>query len=111
MIYNKTNTHNLDKKRKNVTFNGCVSKIDEKNPVRIDVNHFWVLSSPNSMPRAIIKRIETPTKIIQSPYTINIHHQGKVNEDLTLLFFSSTSLWLKQKKVLYIFHFDFYKRL
>ncbi len=41
------------------TLIGWMRNIDEKNPVSSDVNHFWVFKSPNSIPRAIIKRIET----------------------------------------------------
>ncbi len=46
---------------------GWVRKIEEKNPVMIDVNHFWVFKSPNSIPRAIIKTMERPTNIRERP--------------------------------------------
>jgi len=42
-------------------------KIDEKNPVRIDVNHCCVFKSPNSTPRAIINKIEIPTNTKERP--------------------------------------------
>jgi hypothetical protein len=60
-----------------------MNKIDERNPVRIDVNHFWVFKSPNSIPRTIMKKIESTTNNKEIPYAINKHQQGNVN----LLFF------------------------
>ena len=77
------------------TFIGWVRRIDEKNPLRIEINHFWVFTSPNSIPRAMINKIERPTNTRQSPYATNIHHQGKVNEDFPFILFWSASLGLK----------------
>ncbi len=78
---------------KNITFVGWVRNIDEKNPVRIDVNHFWVFKSPNSIPRTIVKKIETPTNINERLYARNRHHQGNVNFDC-FFSFERTLSWL-----------------
>ncbi len=49
------------------TLIGWIRSIDEKNPVRRDVNHFWVFRSPNSIPRTIIKNMDIIAKINDRP--------------------------------------------
>ena len=44
------------------TLIGWVNIMEEKRPVRIEVNHFWVFASPNSIPRTIMKKIEMAMK-------------------------------------------------
>lgn len=41
------------------TLMGWERRIDEKKLITNDPSHFWTLISPNSIPRAIINRIET----------------------------------------------------
>ena len=80
-------------------------RIDEKNPLRTDVNHCFVFKSPNSIPRAMINRIDIPTNIMQRPYAINKHHHGNVN--LSDFFFFSFSLENKKiRKEKFYFQFD-----
>ncbi len=57
---------------------GSVRQIDEINPIRTDVNHFWVLRSRNSILRIMIKNSDTKTNNIERIYARKIHHQGKV---------------------------------
>lgn len=39
---------------------GSSTRIDEKKPVTSDVSHCRVFTSPNSMPRTMMKNIDTP---------------------------------------------------
>jgi hypothetical protein len=57
----------LIKSTKTFTFNGSVRRIEEKTPDKIDVNHFWLLISPNSIPRPIMNIVQTPINIKQIP--------------------------------------------
>ncbi len=88
------------------TLSGWIKNIDEKNPVRSDVNHFWVFKSPNWIPRTIIKNIEIPANINDKPYAINKHHQGNVTWDrFFLVDWIVVSLEKQQSFVIYL---DFY---
>ena len=41
--------------------------MDETKPVSSDVSHFCTLTSPNSMPRTMTKKTDTPAMISDRP--------------------------------------------
>ncbi len=79
-IFKKSHVYKKFYVGKTFTLIGWIRRIDEKKPLINDVNHFWVFKSPNSIPRAIIKMIDTTANINDKPYARKIHHQGKVSE-------------------------------
>ena len=50
-----------------LTLIGWMRRIEEKRPARSDVNHFCVLESPNSIPRTIMKKIDTIANSNEQP--------------------------------------------
>jgi hypothetical protein len=69
-----------------------MKKIEEKKPLINDVNHFCVFKSPNSIPRTMMKNVETTNKINDKPYPINKNHQGNFN---VVTFFLSDSTFFE----------------
>jgi hypothetical protein len=61
-----------------LTFMGCTRITDEKKLLSSVVNHFWILVSPNSMPRIMMKKSDTAARIADRPYAMNTHHHGNI---------------------------------
>jgi hypothetical protein len=73
----KTNRRSYAIKR--LTLTGSMKKIVAKSPATTDVNHFCVSSSPNWIPRAIIRRTDIAPNSNENPYARKRNHHGNVN--------------------------------
>jgi hypothetical protein len=63
-----------------------------------DVNHFCVSKSPNSIPRTIMKKIDTTVNSNDRAYARKINHHGNVNCDRFFLANAATLLTTQKKE-------------